>query len=95
MVTAEGSHPARKVTIQLQTSNQVVTLLQTAKADRWGRIRQLVTVPATAVTGDADVVVSGPAGARDLVRMLPVRVARCHHYYGGAVAALLRDRDCD
>ncbi len=95
LVTAEGFTSGAQLTIQLQTSNQAVSLLQTAKADRSGRIRQLVTVPVTAVAGDADVVVAGPAGARDLVRMLPVRVARCHHYYGSAVAATLRDRDCD
>ena len=95
LVTAEGFTSGAQVTIQLQTSNQTVTLLQTANADRWGRVRQFVTVPAAAVAGDADVVVSGSAGSRDLVRMLPVRVARCHHYYGSAMAALLRDRDCD
>ncbi|HEX2782477.1 MAG TPA: HYR domain-containing protein [Ilumatobacteraceae bacterium] len=95
LVRAEGFTSGAQVTIQLQTSNQAIAPLQTAKADRSGRIRQLVAVPATAVAGDADVVVSGPAGARDLVRMLPVRVARCHHYYGSAVAALLRNRDCD
>ena len=72
-----------------------VVRLQTAVADSKGRVRQIVTMP-TAAPGDADVVVTGPAGAKDLVRMLPLRIARGdHHHHGGAVIALLRHRDCD
>ena len=94
-LSADGFTPVAQVTIQLQASNLDVIRLQTARADGKGRVRQIVTMP-TAAPGDADVVVTGPAGAKDLVRMLPLRVARGnHHHHGGAVIALLRHRDCD
>jgi hypothetical protein len=53
-----------------------------------------VTIP-TAAPGDADVVVQGPAGNDDLVRMLPVKLARNRHQYGGRVLAFLRNCQCD
>lgn len=64
------------------------------RADRKGRIRQIIRIP-TSVTGDADVVVIGPSDNDDLVRMMPIRVARDRHHHGGSVMALLRGRACD
>jgi hypothetical protein len=93
-VTAEGFTPGSPVIIQLQASDQQVTRLQTAQADRRGRVHQIVTMPA-ATPGDADVVVTGQAGPNDLVRMLPLRVARGHHHHGGELIAFLRHRECD
>lgn len=94
-LSADGFTPGAQVTIQLQASNLDLINLQTARADGRGRVRQIVTMP-TAAPGDADVVITGPAGAKDLVRMLPLRVARGdHHHHGGALLAVLRHRDCD
>ena len=58
-----------------------------------GRVREVVKAP-TATVEDADVVLTGPAGNDDLVRMLPVRVGRSQRGHG-AVSALLRNRYCD
>ena len=62
-VEAEGFTSGATVTIQLQSSSLEVIRLQTARADRKGRVRQLVRIPA-ASAGEADVVVIGPAGKR-------------------------------
>ena len=93
-VEAEGFTPGAEVTTQLQTSNLDVIHLQTAHADKKGRVRQFVKVP-TAVAGEADVVVMGASGNDDLVRMLPVKVATNRHQYGGRVLAFLRNCQCD
>ena len=93
-VMAEGFTPGSQVTIQLQSSSLEVALLQTMRGDRKGRIRQIITIPISA-TGDADVVVIGPSGNDDLVRMMPIRVGRDRHHHGGSVMALLRGRSCD
>ena len=93
-ITADGFSAGARVTIKLQASNQAVTALSAAQADRRGRVRQLVTIPAV-VDGNADIVVTGPSGASDLVRMLPVHVVRFHHRYGSVVMAMLRHRDRD
>lgn len=93
-VTAEGFTPGAEVTIQLQSSSLEVARLQTVHADRRGRIQQMVKIADTS-TGDADVVVIGPSGNDDLVRMMPIRVARGRHHHGGPVLALLRNRACD
>jgi hypothetical protein len=93
-ITAEGYSPGAQVTIQLQASSLEVTMLKSVQADRKGRVRQMVTIPAVA-DGDADVVVTGASGAKDLVRMLPVRVERGHHHHGGALLAMFRRGDCD
>ena len=93
-VTADGYSPGAQVTIQLQSPDLQVTTLQTAKADHKGRVRQLVTIP-TVADGDADVVVTGPSGAKDLMRLLPIHVVRGHHHHGGALLALFRQHDCD
>jgi hypothetical protein len=92
-VEAEGFTPGSKVTIQLQSSSLDVTRLETVRADRKGRIRQIVRIP-QAAAGDADVVVIGPAGNDDFVRMLPVKVARARYQHGGFLRAL-RNRYCD
>lgn len=68
--------------------------LQARRLQRKGRIRQIVRVPSGA-TGDADIVVIGPSGNDDLVRMMPIRVGRDRHHHGGSVMALLRGRACD
>jgi hypothetical protein len=93
-VTAEGFTPGAEVTIQLQSASLAVVRLQSVQADRKGRIHQLVRIPDSA-TGDADVVVIGPSGNDDFVRMMPIRVARGRHHHGGPVMALLRGRACD
>ncbi|MGZ4671114.1 MAG: Ig-like domain-containing protein [Ilumatobacteraceae bacterium] len=93
-VTTEGFTPGSPVTIALQASDQQVIRLQTTTADRRGRVHQVVTVP-SAAAGDADLVVTGTAGPNDLVRMLPLRVARGHHHDGGELIAFLRHRECD
>jgi HYR domain len=93
-VEAEGFTANSYVTIQLQSSSLEVTRLKTVRADRKGRIRLLVKVP-TAAAGDADVVVLGPAGNDDLVRMIPVKVARNRHQYGGRILSFLRNCQCD
>jgi hypothetical protein len=94
LVKAEGFTPGAEVTIQLQTADQQVIRLQSAHADRKGRVFQIVTIPSTE-GGDSDVVITGPAGERDLMRMVPLRIARGHHHHGGGLLALLRNRDCD
>jgi hypothetical protein len=93
-IEAEGFTSGATVTIQLQSSSLDVTRLQTVRADRKGRVRQLVRIPA-ASSGDADVVVIGPAGKDDLVHMLPVRVARASARHGGKLISILRNRNCD
>ena len=93
-VMAEGFTPGSQVVIQLQSSSLEVARIQTLRADRKGRIRQIVRVPSSA-TGDADIVVTGPSGNDDLVRMMPIRVGRDRHHHGGSVMALLRGRACD
>ena len=89
-VEAEGFSPNATVTIQLQSSSTSVVRLATVHADKKGRIRQLVTTP-PAPAGEADVVVMGPAGNDDLVRMLPVKVANARHQYGGRILSFLRN----
>ena len=63
--------------------------LATVHADKKGRIRQLVTTP-PAPAGEADVVLMGPAGNDDLVRMVPVKVA-VRHQHGGRILSFLRN----
>jgi hypothetical protein len=92
-VEGEGFTPGATVTIQMQTPDLNVVELRTVRADRKGRVREIVKTP-TAAAGDADVVLVGPAGNDDLVRMLPVRVGRSHRDHGH-VLALLRNRSCD
>jgi hypothetical protein len=93
-IEADGFTPGATVTIQLQTPDLNVVGLKTVRADRKGRVRQMVTAP-TAVPGDADVVLIGASGNDDLVRMLPVRVGRSHRGRGATALAVLRNRDCD
>ncbi len=93
-VAAGGFTPGSRLTIELQSSSLEVVRLQTVDADRKGRVLRLVKVP-TVTDGDADVVVTGPAGNDDLVRMLPLRVARANRHHGGPVIAMLRNRECD
>jgi hypothetical protein len=92
-VEAEGYTANSSVTIQLQSSNLEVTRLTTVRADKKGRVRLFVRVP-NAAAGDADVVVIGPSGNDDLVRMMPVKVARNRHQYG-RMLSFLRSRQCD
>ena len=92
-VEGEGFTPSATVTIQLQTPDLKVVELRTVRADRKGRVREIVKAP-TVIAGDADVVLVGPAGNDDLVRMLPVRIGRSHRSHGHVVA-LLRNRSCD
>ena len=94
-LVAEGFTPGSTLTIQLQTASLDVVPLQTAHADGKGRVRRFVKLPAGVAVGDADVVVMGPAGGDDLVRMLPVTVTRGHHHHGGALVAILRNRECN
>jgi hypothetical protein len=93
-VEAGGFTGGAEVAIQLQSSSLDVTRLQMARADKKGRVRQFVKIPAAA-PGDADLVILGPAGNDDLVRMLPVKVARNRHQYGGRILAFLRNCQCD
>lgn len=92
-VEAEGYTAKSNVTIQLQASNLDITSLKTIRADKKGRVRLFVKVPLVAA-GDADVVVTGPAGNNDLVRMVPVKIAPNRHQYGRMVH-FLRNRQCD
>jgi HYR domain len=93
-VEAEGFTSNSYVTIQLQSSSLEVTRLKTLRADKKGRVRLFVKIP-TASFGDADVVVLGPSGDDDFVRMLPVKIARNRHQYGGRILAFLRNCQCD
>ena len=93
-IEAEGFSPNATVTIHLQASSLEVMPLTTARADKKGRVRQVVKTPAAA-PGEADVVVIGPAGNDDLVRMLPVKVANIRHQYGGRTLGFLRNCGCD
>jgi hypothetical protein len=92
-VEAEGYTANSYVTIPLQSSNLEITTLKTVRADKKGRVRLFVKVPIVAA-GEADVVVTGPAGNDDLVRMVPVKIARNRHQYGRMIY-LLRNRPCD
>ena len=94
LVAAGGFTPGSRLTIVLQSSSLEVVPLQTVEADRKGRVVRLIKVP-TVTAGDADVVVTGRAGGDDLIRMLPLRVARGNHHHGGPVIAMLRNRECD
>jgi HYR domain len=93
-VEAEGYTANSNVTIQLQQSNLEITRLKTVRADKKGRVRLLVKVPTVVAAGDADVVVTGPAGNDDLVRMIPVKIARNRHHYGRMIS-FLGNRQCD
>ncbi|MBK5330669.1 MAG: HYR domain-containing protein [Ilumatobacteraceae bacterium] len=93
-IEAEGFSPNATVSIQLQASSLEVVPLTTASADKKGRVRQLVKIPA-ATPGEADVVVVGAAGNDDLVRMLPVKVANTRHQYGGRILGFMRSCQCD
>lgn len=92
-VEAEGYTANSYVTIQLQSSTLEITSLKTMRADKKGRVRLFVKVPIVAA-GDADVVVAGPAGTNDLVRMVPVKIAPNRHHYGRMIY-FLRNRQCD
>ncbi len=92
-VSAGGFTPGSQVKIELQSPNLDIVALQTATADRKGRVRQMLQMP-TATAGDSDVLLTGTAGNDDFVRMLPLRVAKSHHREG-LVLANLRNRDCD
>jgi hypothetical protein len=81
------------VTIQLQSSSLEVTRLTTVHSDKKGRVRLFVRIP-NATAGAGDVVVVGPSGNDDLVRMLPVTIARNRHQYG-RMLSFLRNRQCD
>lgn len=93
-VEAEGFTPGSQVTMQLQSSSLEVIPLLTTNADKKGRVRQFLKIP-TSNPGDADLVVLGPAGDDDLVRMLPVKVARNRHQYGDRIMAFLRNCQFD
>ena len=88
-IEAEGFSANATVTIQLQSSSLNVVRLATVHADKKGRIRQLVKTP-PAPAGEADVVLMGPAGNDDLVRMVPVKVA-ARHQHGGRILSFLRN----
>jgi len=92
-VEAEGYTANSYVTIQLQSSSLEVTRLKTVRADKKGRVRLFVKVPKSAA-GDADVVVMGPSGNDDLVRMMPLKIARNRPQYG-RMLSYLRHRQCD
>ncbi len=94
LVTAAGFTPGSRLTIQLQSSSLEVVRLLSVDADRKGRVVRLVRIPAVAA-GDADVVVLGRAGDDDMVRMLPLKIARGNHHHGGPLMALLRNKRCD
>ncbi|HSB84882.1 MAG TPA: HYR domain-containing protein [Ilumatobacteraceae bacterium] len=87
LVSGEGFAAGASVTMFVQTANLDMLPLPTTIADRNGRVRQFVTIPATAA-GKADIVVTGPAGASDLMQMIPVRVGdgarhgHRHHTWG-------------
>lgn len=72
-VFAEGFAAGATVTMFVQTKDLDIVPLPTTTADRKGRIRQVVTIP-VAAAGAADVVVVGPAGSADLMRMIPIRI---------------------
>jgi hypothetical protein len=93
-VEAEGFTSGSNVTVQLQSSSLEIIPLTTARADKKGRVQLVVKMPPTSA-GDADIVLSGPAGNDDLVRMLPVKVGRMRHQYGGRVLAFLHSCDRD
>jgi hypothetical protein len=93
-VQAEGFAPGAVVTIQFHSPSLEVVRLQTVRADRKGRVRQIVRIPSS-TDGDADVVVIGPAGKDDFVRMLPVKVAGHCAHHGGRITSILRHRNCD
>ena len=93
-IEADGFTAESKVTVQLQSSTLQVTKLQTVRADRKGRVRLVVRMPA-ASTGDADVVLLGQAGNDDLVRMLPIEIGQGGHKHGGKAMSYLRNRNCD
>jgi hypothetical protein len=76
-VLAEGFDPNQQVTIAWQTPSAGRTTFATAITDRRGRLRTVVVVP-NATVADADVVVLGAAGQKDLQVMIPVRVAHRH-----------------
>src|SRR3954468_16013033 len=93
-IEADGFTANSTVTIQLQSSTLQVTKLQTARADRKGRVRLVVRIPAT-TAGDADVVLLGQSGNDDLVRMLPIEIGLGGHKHGGKAMSYLRNRNCD
>jgi hypothetical protein len=93
-VEADGFTPGASASVRLQSSGLEVMNLVTARVDKRGRVRQFVKVP-SALPGDADIVILGPAGDDDLVRMLPVKIAHNRHRYGGRVVAFVRDHECD
>jgi hypothetical protein len=92
-VEAEGYTANATVTIQLQSSSLEITRLKVVKADKKGRVRLFVMVPNT-TAGDADVVIVGPSGNDDLMRMVPVKIAQNRHQYG-RMMSFLRNRQCD
>jgi hypothetical protein len=93
-VEAEGFTANSNVTIQLQSSTLQVIKMQTVRADRKGRVRLVVRIPAAAA-GDADVVLLGQAGNDDLVRMLPIKLGHAGQKHGGKAMSYLRNRNCD
>jgi hypothetical protein len=92
-VSAGGFTPGSQVALRLQSASLTVVDLTTVTADRKGRVRQVVQVPASSA-GEAYLVLAGAAGNDDLVRMLALRIGRDHHRQG-AVLARLRNNDCD
>jgi hypothetical protein len=93
-VEADGFTANSTVMVQFQSSTLQVTNLQTVRADRKGRIRLVVRVPAVA-PGDGDVVLLGQAGDDDLVRLLPMKIGLGGSKHGGKAMAYLRGRNCD
>jgi hypothetical protein len=76
-VATEGFAAKQTVTIGLQTAGGDVIPVGQATTDKHGRVRALVIVP-DAPTGDADMIVTGLAGPKDLQVMIPVHVRGRH-----------------
>ena len=77
-VTAEGYSPGTQLTMFVETPGGDVLALPNATADRKGRIRAMVVLPA-APDGDADLVITGASGTSDLMRMMPIRLDAHRH----------------
>ena len=82
-VTAEGFTPGRAGDDPAAIVRSEVVHLQTTEADRKGRVPPPRHDAAAVAAGDADVVGPGRAGDDELIRMLPLQVARGHHHHGG------------
>jgi hypothetical protein len=76
-VATDGFAARQTVTISLQTAGGELIPVGQATTDKHGRVRALLIVP-DAPTGDADMIVTGSAGAKDLQVMIPVHVRGRH-----------------